>query len=451
MDAKIMQDMGLSVSIESTQNACWLLLKDLRSGREWPRVPVLALEVYDRASQRMERISQYQIDQLEAQRDQIHLVVSDRSRGISLGIWLRLINGELSALLSPAEMYEYKPLLFRLFAVDLFPGLMRAESKGEMLLPINIGMICRPADKPAREDRFLIYGEQSRWELLPNMPTCAVQNPDGGLMALAVAGAAETECRVSTSGEGTGTVGLSFFMRGCDTDPIEPAMRDIRIIPIPPGKDITVFTAGVLRKHIMRDLGKPTLKQRADESPEVAYVLGAYIMKLFYGVQMQGHAVGEQDTNGTPKFLLTMTFDEARQGLKQFKDAGVEKVYTQNVGWNYRGHDGAYPTRFPIEERVGGERAFRELIAYGHDLGYQMTVHDNYIDGYEASKDFDLDLVVVDPYGQPQIRGFWGGGPSYLLWPQAFQPQHLEEQMLQIKASVFAGHITSMAWARRCM
>ena len=62
---------------------------------------------------------------------------------------------------------------------------------------------------------------------------------------LAVAGAAETECRVATDGEGCGTVGLSFFLRGHDPDTIEAAAREIRIVPIPPGKDVTVFTAGV--------------------------------------------------------------------------------------------------------------------------------------------------------------------------------------------------------------
>ena len=91
------------------------------------------------------------------------------------------------------------------------------------------------------------------------------------------------------------------------------------------------------------------------------------------------------------------------------------------------------PRDFPSKQRVGGEAAFRRLIAAGHDLGYQMTVHDNYIDAYEASPDFDPEVVAVDPYGQMQVRGFWGGGPSYLLWPSAFQRKHLEDEMLRVK------------------
>jgi hypothetical protein len=253
-------------------------------------------------------------------------------------------------------------------------------------------VLCRTDQKPACEDRFLIYGEQARWEILPTMPVCALQTP-----------------------------------------------REIRFIPIPAGSDITVFTADVLRTHVMRDLGKQTLIQRAKESPEVQYLLGAYIMKLFYGVQAQGCMLNEDGSGDGGRFILTMTFEGAKQGLKRFHDAGVDKIYTQNVGWNYRGHDGAYPTRFPIEQRVGGEDAFKSLISYGHELGYQMTVHDNYLDGYDVSQDLDPETVMVDRYGQMQVRGFWGGGTSYLLWPLAYQKRHLEDPMLRLKAMGIRG------------
>ena len=62
-----------------------------------------------------------------------------------------------------------------------------------------------------------------------------------------------------------------------------------------------------------------------------------------------------------------------------------------------------------------------------------MTAHDNYIDAYESSPDFDPDVITVDAYGQMQVRGFWGGGPSYLSWPQAFTEKHLEEPMRRVR------------------
>ena len=342
------------------------------------RVPLLALEIYDRAQLRVDRLEHLTVDRLERVDDAAHVTVSDRTRGVVVGLWIRpAANGGFVVTVTPAEVYESKPELYRLFSIDLLPGLMRCGSDGTLLLPINIGVLCRPAGKPKRSDKFLIYGEQARWELLPTLPACAVQTPAGGMAAVAVAGAAETECRVNTDGAGNGSVGLSFFWRSHDVAPVEQSPRTIRFHPIPAGADVTVFTAEILHRHVTEELGKPRLATRAAESPEVAYLLGAYIMKLFYGVQAQGQMLGDvngsTDGNGV-KFLLTMTFDEAGNALRELHDAGVDRIYTQNVGWNIRGHDGLYPTRFPVEERVGGEADFRKLIAERHAAGDQMTV-----------------------------------------------------------------------------
>ena len=420
---------GLDVT--SDADGCWA------TWAGGPRVPVLALEVYDRAQLRVDRPDRLTVTRLDRADDAIHLTVSDPGRGIVVGAWVRpTADGGFAVVVSPAEVYECRPDLYRLFAVDVLPGLMRCGPDGTLLLPVNTGVLCRPAGKAAAADRFLIYGEQARWELLPTLPTCAAQTPAGGLVALATRAAAEAECRVSTDGRGNGTVGLSFHWRSHDVSPVEQGVREIRYTPVPAGADLTVFTAGVVRRHVTDDLGKPPLARRAAESPEVAHLLGATILKLFYGVQAQGQMLGETggDTGGNvPRFLLTMTFDEAAAGMDRLRAAGVDRMYAQNVGWNFRGHDGAYPTRFPVEERVGGEAAFRKLIADRHAAGDAMTVHDNYVDAYSISADFDPDVVTVDPYGQMQLRGFWGGGPSYLQWPLAMTERHLSGPMRRVK------------------
>ena len=428
-----LENANLALRVEIDLDQAWVQLTDRQSGHQWPRVPVAALEIYDRAQKRVDAVKKFDVLRVDEQPDCLRIWIGKRAFGITVPLEFRLIDGELSARLLPAQIKEENSILYRLFSVDLLPGMMLADRKGELLLPVNTGVIVRPDNAPAREDKFLIYGEQSRWELLPTMPICAVQTPAGGWVAIAIGAPAETECRIKTDGEGNGSVALTFFVRGTDVDPVELAIREIRFAPIPPGADITVATAKRLRRHVMEDLGKPTLRMRMKESPEVEHLLGAYIMKLFFGMQMQGHALPADVKPDASGFLVTMTFDEASAGLKAFKDAGVEKIYTQNVGWNLLGHDGAYPTRFPVESRVGGEEGFRKFIAHGHQIGYQMTVHDNYIDAYASSADFDAEVITIDEHGQQQIRGFWGGGPSYLSWPLAYTRKHLEDQMLKVK------------------
>ena len=426
-----LESAATDLAIGSDGGGCWAAYRD------GPRVPLLALEVYDRSQLRADRLDRLTVDRLERSGDSVHVTVSDRGRGVVVGAWVRpTADGGFAVTVSPAEVYECRPDLYRLFAIDVLPGLMRCGADGTLLLPVNTGVLCRPAGKPPLADRFLIYGEQARWELLPTLPTCAAQTPAGGLVALASQAAAEAECRVSTDGQGNGTVGLSFHWRSHDVSPVEQGVREVRYSPVPAGADLTVFTAGIVRRHVTDELGKPSLERRAAESPEVAHLLGATILKLFYGVQAQGQMLGDAggDTGGNvPRFLLTMTFDEAAAGMDQLRAAGVDRMYAQNVGWNFRGHDGAYPTRFPVEERVGGEAAFRKLIADRHAAGDAMTVHDNYVDAYSISADFDPDVVTVDPYGQMQLRGFWGGGPSYLQWPLAMTDRHLAGPMRQVK------------------
>src|ERR1017187_5225163 len=104
MDTKIFNDRYLTAKVECTQDCCFFTLRDLSTGHEWPKVPVLALEIYDRAQQRMERFTKFRIDQVEAVQGGAHIVVGDRTRGIEVGLWLRLVEGELSVQLSPAEV-----------------------------------------------------------------------------------------------------------------------------------------------------------------------------------------------------------------------------------------------------------------------------------------------------------------------------------------------------------
>jgi len=90
-------------------------------------------------------------------------------------------------------------------------------------------MLCFPAAKDRLRDRFMIYGEQTRWELLPMLPVFAAQDGEGGLIGLARQGAAETECHVATDGQGGGAVGVGFSPRQLWPDPVEKSTREMRL------------------------------------------------------------------------------------------------------------------------------------------------------------------------------------------------------------------------------
>ncbi len=427
-------DKRLRAELILEDTSAQLRLEDTASGRTIGRSSLLVMEICDVRMPRVEYHAGCRVMEAERTADGAHITVYDQLREVYLGLWLSVRDGELRVVIPPAEMREGRGELFRIFAVVLLPGLMRAGADGAVLIPLQSGCVFSPSGQPEISERFMIYGEQERWELNAMLPVCAAKGPDGGVMAMAVQGAAETRCDVHTDGRGGAGVGFASVFREHWPSPVDFGEREIVFTPLAKSAPLEVTVAKRLRRHVMEDLGKPTIKQRAEESPQVAYLLKSYIMKLFFGIQQVGAMMGDgKEEIGQMLFKRVMTFDQALAGLRRLKKAGVENVLTQSVGWNIRGHDGLWPTRFPVERRLGGEAAFRRLIKGGRDLGYHMTVHDNCAAVQAPSPDFDPDLVVHSLWGGPRTTGYWGGGIQCLNWGLALPEERLSGAMLQVK------------------
>ena len=412
-------------------------------GGKWvsPRVPLLHLEVCDRMQERVDTITEYRVMAVESDDQVFHASIRDGFRGVTVGIWLTMTGeGELSVLVPPAEAEEAKDDLYRVYSIKVLPGLMAVSGGGKMLLPVNTGVLCSPSGKPRIRDRFLIYGEQERWELVPTLPVCAVQTPKGGLVAVATQGACDMYCEAYTDGAGNGSVGLYPMFRRQWIDPVDWTQREIRLSPLTAGEDVVVRTAKRLRRHVMEDLGKPTLRQRAAESPQCAYQQTAYTMKIFHGIQRQGIMMyGQENRTDELLFKRTLTFADAERKFRMLKKAGLGRVYFQSVGWNPRGHDGAWPTDFPIEQRLGGESALRRMIDTARELGYHITTHLNCASSFFKSPDFHPDRVIHDIWGQPKVVGVWGGGVKSTHWGLSFPDGWIENRMNRVKALGFNG------------
>lgn len=432
------EDDTLRVELSHSSEQIKITLEDKISGKRWKPAPLLRLLFHNKMYQRVDTAEHYKTQLLESTENGARLVVTlGGICKLSLGLWMRLVGGELVVHLHLAELYEENPALYRWAVIDLFPGLMRVGADGELLLPITTGVRCHPRGKPALRDRFLIYGEQERVELLPLLPFCAAAESDGGLMALATRAAADSACYVATDGQDNGEIGLGFSFRRRWPDPLDFQTREIRIIPIPRDERTDLFVARRLRRHVMEDLGKSTLHQRAAESAEVAYALSAYTMKAFFGIQNETgfmrQVISPGDLGSGTNLDIMMTFDGCKDALQRLHRAGIDKIETEMTGWSPRGHDGLYPTRLPPDERFGGETGFRDLLRFGQDLGYHTSVHDNYVDGYKVSPDWNANHAIHDIYGEPLVMGLWGGGITYKLWPLALPKERLEDQMRQVQ------------------
>jgi hypothetical protein len=429
-------DDHLTAVVESRHEALWLTLSHPATGRSWGPTLLMAMEIHDRTVRREERFEKYRVESIVSGKQGLEVVVSGSIyTGVTAGLSLKIVDGELVVTFKAAQVRESAADRSRLMAVDVLPSLMTARGEGaRLLLPINGGTLCKPLGKAAASDRFLLYLEQPRWELSTILPICGSwEEGKGGLMAIATQAAGETQGRVVVDGHGSGHTGFAFCLRQQWGDPVEQSARELHFTPIPPDADPVLFVAKRLRKHVMKDLKKVTLKERAAQSPEVAYQLRAMTIKLFHGMQNRGACI--YDNKGLPEnhFWNTMTFAEAGEAMNRLRRLGVEGLYTQSVGWNARGHDGLYPTRFPIEERVGGEAGFRDMLKAGAELGYHCTVHDNFQMNIPDAPDWNTDHLIHDIHGEPLVRGFWAGGTEYATWPGALPAEKVGGHLRRLK------------------
>jgi len=261
----------------------------------------MSAEIINRMEDRVIRPRTWRLMHAAAENDACHIVVRDTCHGVTIGCWLSWENDELCVLVPPAEVEEANDALYRVHSLMVLPGLMRAGSDGTLLLPINTGALCSPAGKPTLRDRFLIYGEQERWELVPMLPVSGVQTPRGGIICLVTEGACDAWCEAETDGAGSGTVTMGAMFRRQWVDPVDWTHRLFRYRFIGAPDDLIHTAAKRVRRHVLEDAGKDTLVQRAEASPQCAYqqakgggfagAIGANQSVYFSGRDVQGDVV----------------------------------------------------------------------------------------------------------------------------------------------------------------
>lgn len=441
MTSYLIENKSLRLELQHADRHLKVRLVEKNTGFATPFVPFIILEIYDRMQERVDKVDRYEILRCESDEENaLHVIVRDVFHRITVGVWLKMTAEDLSIMLPPCEVEEANEQLYRLFAAKLVPGLIQAGGDGKVLLPLASGVIFSPAGKPALTDRFLIYGEQERWELLPTMPLCGVHGRSGGWLAVGVQGATEMYCEVQTDGKNGAAVGLYPMFRQHWPDPVNWEQREIRIHALGADEDLVNAAGHRLRRHIIEDTKKPTLAKRGEESPECAYQQRAYTMKLFHGIQQQGIMMqGREARMDEILFRRTLTFADAIRAFRRLKEAGIERVEFQSVGWNPRGHDGAWPTDFPIDRRLGGESGFRAMIDEAKSLGYHITTHLNMKSAAFSSPNFRPDWVLHDIWGEPKVTGSWGAGPNSNHWSLAVPEDVVRSRFLRLKELGFNG------------
>lgn len=174
------------------------------------------------------------------------------------------------------------------------------------------------------------------------------------------------------------------------------------------------------REYRLTEGGCRPLRERMKERPELAYAKDSVEIRVRCGWKPAPPEIPEQTEENEPPMHVACTFDRVKDMVDELKRQGVEKAQLCLVGWNKSGHDGRWPTVFPVEPLLGGEEKLRELIAYAKEMGYRIVCHTNSTDCYSISDYFNGgEIVLKDKKGELVANQFWfSGGKMYTLCPQ---------------------------------
>ena len=179
------------------------------------------------------------------------------------------------------------------------------------------------------------------------------------------------------------------------------------------------------------------LRDRLNE--EIEYVLDAPEIRIRQAWKPVPTPVEEQTLENEPPMRVAATFERVGEILDACKAHGVEKAEFCLVGWNKSGHDGRWPTAFPVEEKLGGEDALRKLTQKAKDLGYRLVCHTNSTDCYSISDRWSDDLPMRTRDGEMQKSAQCSGGRMYNMCPKTGGEKFAMEDLQKIQGLGFHG------------
>ena len=393
----------------------------------------LRVTMFDRTLTRPYTVSNFEAEGAQplAHGVRVHLVNREEGLFIPLvfapepdGFRVRVLAGQIN---------EQLAINRKILEVGLLPELMtsRVGDEGFFLLPDFSGTLARFKEHVPTVNRDRLYMEQPEWEKFNQMNCFAMRRGQDSVLAVVHRG--DFFCHVVSelNQQGANRIYASFGLRHKDSEIVKQEDKEV-VYRFLPGADWPEL-AKAYRQYLVEERGVSPLKARLADNPVLAYSVQAMRVKIFMGLKQPF------TPDGSSPMKVHASFAEAAEILDAMWAAGLRKAVVTLVGWNLGGHDGAYPTRFPVEPALGGEEGLRKLIAKATSMGYQIVPHDNWTDVYRAAPDYDPEFVARTEDGEPRVVGIWGGGQAYKCCPVvALERYGLEFD--RIKKLGFAGH-----------
>ncbi len=286
-------------------------------------------------------------------------------------------------------------------------GQAKINDKGYYVIPhgendLGDSILCR--FRP-RQDRQMILQRSF-------MPMWGVIHESNNFLAVVSSMTYEYELVVSVK-QGVYSCYPRFVLNG--TAPYEPIIIEYILLSADADYNTIALSyrawrekRGEIHRYVNRMQGRPAAQYTA----ESVYV------RIRQGWKPVPPLVREQTVENEPEMYVAATFEDVSELLDLFKEHGIDKAEFCLVGWNKSGHDGRWPQTFPVEEKLGGEKALRRLMEKAANMGYAMVCHTNSTDAYSIADCWkDTDIITDQEGNRVKNSQAWSGGDMYQVCP----------------------------------
>jgi hypothetical protein len=190
--------------------------------------------------------------------------------------------------------------------------------------------------------------------------------------------------------------------------------RTARMCFFPEGDYVTL--AKRYRRYAMETGLFVSLKEKIAARPQVRSLIGTPLSRVTILRNLREDSQRYDRQDPSKNYSLT-TFDERARQLRELAAKGVDRFHVCLTGWPYLGYDRQHPDELPPAPAAGGWQAMKRLVDTARELGYLLTLHDQYRDYYADAPSYDAQLAIHEedasrpPQAFPGTRfGSWKEG-----------------------------------------
>jgi len=147
------------------------------------------------------------------------------------------------------------------------------------------------------------------------------------------------------------------------------------------------------RRYAMESGRFVSLREKVARTPLVQSLVGTPLTRLSILRNLKEDSQRYDRADPSKNYSLT-TFDERAAQLRALRASGIDKLHVCLTGWPWLGYDRQHPDELPPAPPAGGAPGMKRLADTCRELGYLLTLHDQYRDYYVDAPSYDPQLAI---------------------------------------------------------